>query len=82
MREKRFSLLHLLLAVLLTLAAAVGGGLLALRLTVGEGALSLLEGLLLVNTRFVGEYDPVSAVDAALDGMVEGLGDQIGRAHV
>ncbi len=76
MREKRFSLLHLLLAVLLTLAAAVGGGLLALRLTVGEGALSLLEGLLLVNTRFVGEYDPVSAVDAALDGMVEGLGDR------
>ena len=76
MREKRFSLLHLLLVVLLTLAAAVGGGLLALRLTVGEGALSLLEGLLLVNTRFVGEYDPVSAVDAALDGMVEGLGDR------
>ena len=54
----------------------LGGGLLALRLTVGEGALSLLEGLLLVNTRFVGEYDPVSAVDAALDGMVEGLGDR------
>lgn len=76
MRQKRFSILHLLLAVVLTLAVTIGGGLLALRLTVGEGALSLLEGLFLVNTRFVGEYEPVEAVDAALDGMVKGLGDR------
>ena len=76
MRQKRFSILHVLLAVVLTLAVTIGGGLLALRLTVGEGALSLLEGLLLVNTRFVGEYEPVEAVDAALDGMVKGLGDR------
>ena len=76
MRQKRFSLLHLLLAVVLTLGVTVGGSLLALRLTVGEGALSLLEGLLLVNTRFVGEYEPVEAVDAALEGMVKGLGDR------
>ena len=76
MTQKRFSLLHLLLAVVLTLGVAVGGSLLALRLTVGEGALSLLEGLFLVNTRFVGEYEPVEAVDAALEGMVKGLGDR------
>ena len=76
MTQKRFSLLHLLLAVVLTLGVTVGGSLLALRLTVGEGALSLLEGLLLVNTRFVGEYEPVEAVDAALEGMVKGLGDR------
>lgn len=76
MRKKRFSVLHLLLTVLLTLVVTIGGGLLVLRLTVGEGALSLLEGLLLVNTRFVGEYEPVEAVDAALDGMVKGLGDR------
>lgn len=76
MTQKRFSLLHLLLAVVLTLGVAVGGSLLALRLTVGEGALSLLEGLMLVNTRFVGEYEPVEAVDAALEGMVKGLGDR------
>lgn len=76
MTQKRFSLLHLLLAVVLTLGVAVGGSLLALRLTVGEGALSLLGGLLLVNTRFVGEYEPVEAVDAALEGMVKGLGDR------
>ena len=76
MTQKRFSLLHLLLAVVLTLGVTVGGSLLALRLTVGEGALSLLGGLLLVNTRFVGEYEPVEAVDAALEGMVKGLGDR------
>ena len=76
MTQKRFSLLHLLLAVVLTLGVTVGGSLLALRLTVGEGALSLLEGLFLVNTRFVGEYEPVEAVDAALEGMVKGLGDR------
>lgn len=76
MTQKRFSLLHLFLAVVLTLGVTVGGSLLALRLTVGEGALSLLEGLMLVNTRFVGEYEPVEAVDAALEGMVKGLGDR------
>lgn len=62
--------------MVLTLGVTVGGSLLALRLTVGEGALSLLEGLMLVNTRFVGEYEPVEAVDAALEGMVKGLGDR------
>ena len=46
MTQKRFSLLHLFLAVVLTLGVTVGGSLLALRLTVGEGALSLLEGLI------------------------------------
>ncbi len=76
MTKKRFSAVHLLLAMALTLGMTVGGGLLALRMTVGEGALSLLEGLLLVNTRFVGEYEPVQAVDAALEGMVKGLGDR------
>lgn len=76
MSKKRFSILHLLLAVALTLAVTVGGSLLVLRLTVGRGALSLLEGLFLVNTRFVGEYDQTQAVDSALAGMVAGLGDR------
>ena len=76
MRTKRFSILHLLLAVLLTLAVSVGGCLLAVRLIAGEGALSLLEGILLVNTSFVGDYDPDQAVDAALEGLVNGLGDR------
>ena len=76
MRVKRFSALHLLLAVFLTLAVAIGGGFLALRLTVGEGGLSLLKGLGLVNTLFVGEYDETEVVDAALNGMVDGLGDR------
>jgi len=76
MRTKRFSILHLLLAVLVTLALGVGGTLLAVRLIAGQGALSLLEGLLLVNTSFVGDYAPEQVVDAALEGLVDGLGDR------
>lgn len=76
MRTKRFSILHLLLVVLVTLALGVGGTLLAVRLIAGQGALSLLEGLLLVNTSFVGDYAPEQVVDAALEGLVDGLGDR------
>ena len=35
-----------------------------------------MEGLRLVNTLFVGEYDETEVVDAALEGMVSGLGDR------
>ena len=42
----------------------------------GREGLSLLEGLYLVNSRFVGEYDQTQVVDSALSGMVEGLGDR------
>ena len=76
MRTKRFSGLHLLLAVVITLALALGGGFLVLRAAVGDGGLSLLRGLALVNTRFVGEYEEDAVVDAALEGMVSGLGDR------
>lgn len=40
------------------------GGLLALRAVVGQGGLALLEGLFLVHTRFVGDYDTAAVVDA------------------
>lgn len=76
MRKKRFSALHLVLTAALTLAIALGGGYLLLRGTVGESGLSLLRGLRLINTRFVGEYDETQVVDAALAGMVEGLDDR------
>ena len=42
----------------------------------GEGGRSLVEGLRLVNTLFVGEYDETEVVDAALEGMVSRLGDR------
>ena len=44
MKTKRFSVLQLILAVLLTAVVLTGGGLLALRAVVGQGGLALLEG--------------------------------------
>lgn len=76
MRKKRFSLIHLLLLVLLTVVVTVGMGLAVLYQMVGKEGLSLLEGLHLINEKFVGEYDEGEVVDAALEGMVEGLGDR------
>ena len=76
MRKKRFSLAQLLLAIALTTVAVLGCGLLAVRAWMGEGGRSLVEGLRLVNTLFVGEYDETEVVDAALEGMVSGLGDR------
>ena len=76
MRQKRFSLLHLLLAVLLTAAAMLAGGTLLLNRSLGAGGRSLVEALNLVNTLFVGKYDETEVVDAALEGMVSGLGDR------
>ena len=76
MRKKRFSLIHLLLLVLLTVVVTVGVGLGVLYQMVGKEGLSLLEGLHLINEKFVGEYDEGEVVDAALEGMVSGLGDR------
>lgn len=63
--------------------AAVGGALagtvtlvLCLWLAVGPRVLSLTEAWRLVNTRFVGEYDPDKVVDYALSGMVQGVEDR------
>lgn len=76
MRKKRFSILHLV--ILLPVAMAVTACILLAVLygLVGRGGLSLLEGLYLVNNRFVGEYDETQVVDSALSGMVDGLGDR------
>ena len=74
--EKNVFLAQLLLAIALTAAAVLGCGLLAVRAWMGEGGRSLVEGLRLVNTLFVGEYDETEVVDAALEGMVSGLGDR------
>ena len=76
MRKKRFCLWQLLLVAALAAAVALGAGVLALRAVTGMGGLSLLEAMALVNTRFVGEYDESEAVDAALSGLVSGLGDR------
>ncbi|MEG2097530.1 MAG: S41 family peptidase [Pseudoflavonifractor sp.] len=76
MREKRFGLLGMILSVLITLLLTLGAVVLAAWVFIGPAGLTLLEGLTLVNTRFVGEYEQTQVVDAAMSGMVAGLGDR------
>ena len=74
--QKRFSLLQLLLAVLLTLVVVLGVLAAVFWQVLGKSGLTLLEGLSLVNTCFVGEYDEDTVVDAAMDAMIEATGDR------
>ena len=76
MRKKRFSPLALILTAVITLAVALGGTALAAWVVIGPQGLTLLEGLALINTRFVGEYEESEVVDAAMNGMVSGLNDR------
>lgn len=76
MRKKRFSALAVVLSVVLTLVISLGGVALAAWLTIGAQGLTLLEGLALINTRFVGEYEKDGVTDAAMSGMVAGLNDR------
>lgn len=76
LKRKRFSLLAIVATVFLTLFFTLWGVALAAFLTIGPEGLTLLEGLALVNTRFVGEYEISDVVDSAMYGMVEGMGDR------
>lgn len=76
MKTKRFTTLQLL-------CAALGGALLTLLavlltawLVLGPQAAVLVEAWGMVQAKFIGDYDPDKAVDAALSGLVEGLGDR------
>ncbi len=76
MKEKRFHLLHLMAAAALTFSLTVGGAALAAWLFIGPAGLTLLEGMGLMNTLFVGPYEKQKVVDAAMYGMVDGLDDR------
>ena len=76
MRIKRFSALHLIILLPVTMLLTAGVLLAVFYGIFGKEGLSLLEGLYLVNSRFVGEYDQTQVVDSALSSMVDGLGDR------
>lgn len=75
-KEKRFSRWQLVAAAVGGVLAALAAAALATYLLLGPQALTLLEGFGVVRTRFVGDYDPAAAVDSAMTGMVDGLGDR------
>lgn len=75
-REKRYSTVQMLLAAVAGALVALATGLLLLWAVLGPYILSLGTAWGLVQTRFVGEYDPDRVVDAALEGMVAGTGDR------
>ena len=76
MKTKRFSgwslLVTALLSLLLTLALAFG----ALWALIGPEGLSMAEAMVLINARFVADHDIGKAADAAMDGLITGLGDR------
>ena len=76
MKKKRFSWIHLALLLPVTALLTAGVVLAVLYGLVGREGLSLLEGYRLVQSRFVGAYEPQQVADAALEGMVDGLGDR------
>ena len=76
MRVKRFTIFQLVLAVAAAMAAVAGITALWAWTAIGPQGLTLLEGLAVINTRFVGEYDETEVVDAAMEGMVSGLNDR------
>lgn len=75
-REKRYSAPQMLLAALGGAMFALATAAVLLWVVLGPYVLSLAEAWGAIQTRFVGEYDPDSVVDAALSGMVAGAGDR------
>lgn len=76
MSEKRFTIGGLAVTALATFTVTLGAAALLLRLLLGPGGFAMLQGAMLVNTRFVGEADGETVADLALTGMVAGLEDR------
>ena len=76
MKKRRFSAVHLLAAVLLAVALTLAGGVLTLRVILGAEGLGMMEAMLLIKTKFVGEHDIGAATDQAMDALIDGLEDR------
>lgn len=76
MKQKRFGVVSIIVTAVVTLLVTLGIVALAAWLFIGPEGLTLLEGLGLVNARFVGDYEVSDAVDGAMYGMVDALGDR------
>lgn len=73
---RRFKLRTIILTAALSVVITLGAAALALWLLLGTHGLAVATGAVLINTGFVGEYEEDAMADAALDAMVESLGDR------
>ncbi len=74
--KKRFRLRSIIITAALSVVLTLGAVALALWLLLGTQGLAVATGALLINTGFVGEFDKDAMADAALNSMVESLGDR------
>ena len=76
MNNKRFSVRAIVITVVITLLLTLGVGAFAARCLLGPGGLAMVESVGLIRRRFIAGYDEAEAVDEALRGLVDGLGDR------
>ncbi|MGN0968092.1 MAG: S41 family peptidase, partial [Oscillospiraceae bacterium] len=74
--KKRFSVKAIILTAALSVFITLGAVALTAWLVLGSSGLAITAGAAYINTQFVGEYDDDAMADAALDAMVESLGDR------
>ena len=75
-KAKRFNFVSAIITAALSVLVTLGAVALVLWLRLGTPGLAVVSGFLHINDRFVGEYDKNAVADAALDAMVESLGDR------
>ena len=76
MKQPKFYLRHLILTALGAVACTLLTVALLLNLMLGHQCLTLLEAWGMIQLQFAEEYDPDKAIDSALEGMVNGLGNR------
>ena len=75
-KTKRFSTKAIILTAALSVVVTLGAVALAAWLLLGSSGLTIAAGAAYINTFFVGDYDEETMADAALDTMVDSLGDR------
>ncbi len=76
MKTKRFRLRSIILTAALSVVITLGAVALAAWLLLGSAGVTIAAGAAYINALFVGDYDQSAMADAALDAMVDSLGDR------
>lgn len=74
--KKRFSVKTIILTAALSVILTLGAAALAAWAVLGTSGLAVTAGIAYINTLFVGEHDRDATADAALEAMVDSLGDR------